>query len=42
MTTSEPDPRTDLAGWLGLTETQANICRRDAIMERVQGTRTDA
>lgn len=30
MTTSEPDPRTDLAGWLGLTETQANICRRDA------------
>ena len=30
MTTSEPDPRTDLAGWLGLTETQANICRRSA------------
>ena len=28
MTT--PDPRTDLAGYLGLTEEQARICRRSA------------
>ena len=30
MTTSEPDPRTDLAGYLGLTEEQARICRQSA------------
>ena len=28
MTTSEPDPRTDLAGYLGLTEEQARWCHK--------------
>ena len=31
MTTSEPDPRTDLAGWLGLTDAQAECCRTSVI-----------
>ena len=30
MTTSEPDPRTDLAGYLGLTDEQASVCTRAA------------
>ena len=31
MTTSEPDPRTDLAGWLGLDADDIEECRIDAI-----------
>ena len=30
MTTSEPDPRTDLAGWLGLKPAQVSWCRSEA------------
>ena len=29
MTTSEPDPRTDLAGWLGLKPAQVSRCRSE-------------